>query len=67
MKDKIRNLSMQKKMVIAFAIPIILIYSLLNTVCYHFITEKYEDEIRYSMMQSSQQAVSFLEIGRAHV
>ncbi|SCP94845.1 cache domain-containing sensor histidine kinase [Anaerobium acetethylicum] len=56
----IRNMSMQKKMMISFAIPIAVIYILLNTVCYHYITVKYEEKIKYSMEQSSDQAVSFL-------
>ena len=51
---------MQKKMIFSFAIPIILIYIMLNTWCYNVIVVKYEEQVRHSMEQSSQQAVSFL-------
>lgn len=61
MKNRLKKLSMQKKMVLAFAVPIIIIYIILNTVCYHFITVRYEEQLHYSMEQSSQQAVYFLE------
>lgn len=60
MRKIIKNLSMQKKMMLSFAVPIVIIYIILNTVCYHFITVQYEEKIKYSMKQSSEQAVTFL-------
>lgn len=60
MKNYFRGLSMQKKMTMSFAIPIIVIYILFNSYCYKYLTVKYEEKIRYSMEQSSAQANSFL-------
>lgn len=61
MIKKFQNLSMQKKMVLIFAVPIITVYVLLNTICYHFILERYEEQLRHSTQQTSKQAEAFLE------
>lgn len=51
---------MQKRMALSFAIPIILILIPINSLCYHFLTLKYEEKMQYSVEQASTQAVSFL-------
>lgn len=61
MKKFFHNLSMQKKMVLMFTIPIIVVYVMLNTVCYHFILNRYEEQLRHSVQQTTKQAESFLE------
>lgn len=53
---KPKNISMQKKMTISFAVPIALTCLILNMICYHYISAKYEEKLHYSTEQSSVQA-----------
>lgn len=55
-----KNLSMQKKMIYAFSIPVILICMLINLVSYNVISKNYENQLRYSVNQSCEQARAFL-------
>ncbi len=55
-----KNLSMQKKMIYAFSIPVIIICILINLVCYHVISRNYEQRLRYSVNQSCEQAGAFV-------
>lgn len=55
-----KSLSMQKRMTLSFAIPIILILIPINSLFYHFLTVKYEEKLQYSVEQASNQAYSFL-------
>lgn len=52
---------MQKKMTLLFAVPIISVYIILNTICYQFILDKYEEQLQHSVQQTIRQAQSFLE------
>lgn len=52
---------MQKKMALSFMLPIVVIYLILNHICYAYITERYEEKLMTSMEQSLQQTLSFLE------
>ena len=60
-ETKLKSLSMQNKMMLVFAIPIIVIYLILNTVIYSYITAKYEERLMTLVEQSQQQTISFLE------
>lgn len=55
-----KNLSMQKKMIYAFSIPVIIICIMINLVCYHIISRNYEERLRYSVNQSCEQAGAFV-------
>jgi Predicted signal transduction protein with a C-terminal ATPase domain len=55
-----KNLSMQKKMIYSFSIPVILICMLLNLISYSVISRNYENQLRYSVNQSCEQARAFL-------
>ncbi|PXV93334.1 two-component system sensor histidine kinase YesM [Lachnotalea glycerini] len=55
-----KKLSMQKKMIYAFSIPVIIICMLINLVSYHVISQNYKNQLRYLVDQSCEQAKAFI-------
>lgn len=61
MKQKFKNLSMQKKMMLVFAVPVSILSLLILCVAYPVLNGKYRERLLYSMNQSCVQAAAFLE------
>lgn len=61
MKELIRKMSMQKRMMLTFAVPVIAVVILVFCLCYPHILNRYKEQMRYSQEQSVSQAVSFTE------
>lgn len=61
MKNPIQKLSMHKRMMLYFSIPLILVQILLCVLCYPQVVRHYREKTDYSMEQSVNQAISFTE------
>lgn len=55
-----KNLPMQKKMLYAYAIPLIAICVAVNLLCLSIFSNKYVKQLKYSINQSSSQAENFI-------
>ena len=60
-RNKRHKLLMRHQMTLTFAIPVILIFLAVMAVSYRRISESYRTNIEYSLFQTGNQAVSFLE------
>ena len=54
-------MSMHKRMMLYFAVPLILMQILLCSLCYPQVVRRYREKTDYSMEQSVSQAISFTE------
>lgn len=61
MRDRIKRMSMRKRMILSFAIPIITLQIIMFCISYPLAIKRYREQLRYSSEQSMNQAVSFLE------
>ena len=61
MKNPLQKLSMHKRMMLYFAVPLILMQILLCSLCYPQVVRRYREKTDYSMEQSVSQAISFTE------
>lgn len=61
MKNPLQKLSMHKRMMLYFSIPLILVQILLCFLCYPQVVRHYREKTDYSMEQSVSQAISFTE------
>lgn len=61
MKKRLSNLTMQRKMMLMFAIPVILLCAVILLYGYPRLNKKYEEQIEYSIGQSGRQAVAFID------
>ena len=60
MKKILDRMSMQKRMMIYFAVPLLIIQTAVAAVFYPVLLEKYKNQLDYSREQSVSQAVSFV-------
>ena len=61
MKNPLQKLSMHKRMMVYFSVPLILVQILLCFLCYPQVVRHYREKTDYSMEQSVSQAISFTE------
>lgn len=61
MKHPLQKMSMHKRMMLYFAVPLILMQILLCSLCYPQAVRRYREKTDYSMEQSVSQAISFTE------
>lgn len=61
MKNPLQKLSMHKRMMLYFSVPLILVQILLCFLCYSQVVRHYREKTDYSMEQSVSQAISFTE------
>ena len=61
MKNPLQKLSMHKRMMLYFSVPLILVQILLCFLCYPQVVRHYREKTDYSMEQSVSQASSFTE------
>ena len=61
MKHPLQKMSMHKRMMLYFAVPLILMQILLCFLCYPQVVRHYREKTDYSMEQSVSQAISFTE------
>lgn len=61
MKNPLQKLSMYKRMMLYFSVPLILVQILLCFLCYPQVVRHYREKTDYSMEQSVSQAISFTE------
>lgn len=61
MKNPLQKLSMHKRMMLYFSVPLILVEILLCFLCYPQVVRHYREKTDYSMEQSVSQAISFTE------
>ena len=61
MKNPLQKLSMHKRMMLYFSVPLILVQILLCFLCYPQVVRHYREKTDYSMEQSVSQAISFAE------
>lgn len=61
MKHPLQKMSMHKRMMLYFAVPLILMQILLCSLCYSQVVRRYREKTDYSMEQSVSQAISFTE------
>ena len=61
MKNPLQKLSMHKRMMLYFSVPLILVQILLCFLCYPQVVRHYREKTDYSMEQSVNQAISFTE------
>lgn len=61
MKNPLQKLSMNKRMMLYFSVPLILVQILLCFLCYPQVVRHYREKTDYSMEQSVSQAISFTE------
>lgn len=61
MKNPLQKLSMHKRMILYFSVPLILVQILLCFLCYPQVVRHYREKTDYSMEQSVSQAISFTE------
>lgn len=61
MKHPLQKMSMHKRMILYFAVPLILMQILLCSLCYPQVVRRYREKTDYSMEQSVSQAISFTE------
>ena len=59
MKNPLQKLSMRKRMMLYFSVPLILVQILLCLLCYPQVIRNYREKTDYSMEQSVNQAISF--------
>lgn len=61
MKNPLQKLSMHKRMMLYFSVPLILVQILLCFLCYPQVVRHYREKTDYSMEQSVSRAISFTE------
>ena len=61
MKNPLQKLSMHKRMMLYFSVPLILVQILLCFLCYPQVVRHYREKTDYSMEHSVSQAISFTE------
>lgn len=61
MKNPLQKLSMHKRMMLYFSVPLILVQILLCFLCYPQVVRHYREKTDYSIEQSVSQAISFTE------
>lgn len=61
MKHPLQKMSMHKRMMLYFAVPLILMQILLCSLCYPQVVRRYREKTDYSMEQSVSQTISFAE------
>ncbi len=61
MKKMISRMSIQKQMMIYFAIPLLVVQILSSALCYPVFLHEFREQINYSLEQSVAQAMSFIE------
>lgn len=61
MKNPLQKLSMHKRMMLYFSVPLILVQILLCFLCYPQVVRHYREKTDYSMEQSVSQVISFTE------
>lgn len=61
MKNPLQKLSMHKRMMLYFSVPLILVQILLCFLCYPQVVRHYREKTDYSMERSVSQAISFTE------
>lgn len=61
MKHPLQKMSMHKRMMLYFAVPLILMQILLCSLCYPQAVRRYREKTDYSMEQSVSQVISFTE------
>lgn len=61
MKHPLQKMSMHKRMMLYFAVSLILMQILLCSLCYPQVVRRYREKTDYSMEQSVSQAISFTE------
>ena len=61
MKNPLQKLSIHKRMMLYFSVPLILVQILLCFLCYPQVVRHYREKTDYSMEQSVSQAISFTE------
>lgn len=61
MKHPLQKMSMHKRMMLYFTVPLILMQILLCSLCYPQVVRRYREKTDYSMEQSVSQAISFTE------
>lgn len=61
MKNRMARMSMQKRMMIYFAVPLLIIQSVVAVVSYPALLDRLKSQMDYSLEQSISQAVSFVE------
>ncbi len=61
MKNPLQKLSMHKRMMLYFSVPLTLVQILLCFLCYPQVVRHYREKTDYSMEQSVSQAISFTE------
>lgn len=61
MKHPLQKMSMHKRMMLYFSVPLILVQILLCFLCYPQVVRHYREKTDYSMEQSVSQAISFTE------
>lgn len=61
MKNPLQKLSMHKRMMLYFSVPLILVQILLCFLCYPQVVRHYREKTDYSMEQPVSQAISFTE------
>lgn len=61
MKNPLQKLSLHKRMMLYFSVPLILVQILLCFLCYPQVVRHYREKTDYSMEQSVSQAISFTE------
>ena len=61
MKNPLQKLSMHKRIMLYFSVPLILVQILLCFLCYPQVVRHYREKTDYSMEQSVSQAISFTE------
>lgn len=60
MKNRMAKMSMQKRMMIYFAVPLLIIQSVVAAVFYPALLDKFKNQLNYSLEQSVDQALSFV-------
>lgn len=60
MKNTMVRMSMQKRIMIYFAVPLLIIQTAVAVVFYPALLDKYKSQLNYSLEQSVNQAVSFV-------
>lgn len=61
MKKRVKHLSMQRRMMLSFALPVILAVVVISGIIYGLFLKMYEKQTKYSIEQSYSQATSFVE------
>lgn len=61
MRNPIQKLSMQKRMMLYFAVPLILVQIILCFLCYPQVIRRYREKTDYTVEQSINQTISFTE------